>query len=347
MQTSEIPNRSDSLFGRTSDLQWLAKRADGKGLTAVIARPQMGKSWLLVELERHLSEHWLVGFAEAIGETSDLTLRAIVDLYQRWLTDLTYWKQAILVWQQQREKLLPALAGAFGRIAKDFSGLAAPAATGVKEALDGLVAANENLKTGGSKLPSLLYDQARDLVRSVFDISGRPICLFFDQWEKSQDPILEGKTLDTFLSHLEDWPPCHIFLAVREEEGAALRAVKNLAQAYPAAEVYPLEEMTLSDPNEEARLIAFLRKRVPAVASLDDQTIVNLISGYPGVIPRWTTESRTHPIKTVEDLARAARDARDYRFRELEELLKGLQGDQRKMAIRIALVPSTIEARLI
>ena len=62
---------------------------------------------------------------------------------------------------------------------------------------------------------------------------------------------------------------------------------------------------------------------------------------YPGVIPRWTTESRTHPIETVEDLARAARDARDYRFRELEELLKGLQGDQRKMAIRIALVPST------
>ena len=84
MPAVEIPNRSDILFGRERDLQALAKRADQKGLTAVVARPMMGKSWLLAELQRGLSDHWLVGSAKSYGQTSDLTLRAVVDLYQRW-----------------------------------------------------------------------------------------------------------------------------------------------------------------------------------------------------------------------------------------------------------------------
>jgi len=340
MPTSEIRDRSNRLFGRTPDLQRLKSRADRTGLTAVVARPQMGKSWLLVELARLLSKDCLVGLTESFGETSDLMLRAIVDLYQRWLTDLTYWKQARLVWEQQHDKLLPALGGAFGSIARDLLGLVTPAAAVVKEALEGLLATNETLKTGGVKVPRLLYEQARDLVKSVSDVSERPICLFLDQWEKSQDAGFEAKTLDAFLSHLEDWPPCHIFLALREEEGDALRAVKDLAQAYPAAEVYQLGEMALSDQSEEARLIAFLRRCIPAAVTLDDQTIVNLVAGYPGVIYRWMTEGRPDQIKTVGDLTRVAHDAQNYRFRELEELLNGLQGDQRKMAIRIALVPS-------
>ena len=76
----------------------------------------------------------------------------------------------------------------------------------------------------------------------AFDITGRPICLFFDQREESPDPALEGKTLGAFLSDREDWPPCHLFIAVRDEEGTALKVVRDLTGRYPAAEIYPLED---------------------------------------------------------------------------------------------------------
>jgi hypothetical protein len=79
----ELADRRDRLFGREGDLAALIKRARYKGLTAVVARPQMGKSWLLIELARRLgAEHqppYLVGFAESFGETPDLLLRTVVD----------------------------------------------------------------------------------------------------------------------------------------------------------------------------------------------------------------------------------------------------------------------------
>jgi hypothetical protein len=132
-------------------------------------------------------------------------------------------------------------------------------------------------------------------------------------------------TFDTFLSHLDDWPPCHIFLAVREEEGDALRAVRNLAQAYPTAEVHRLEEMNLSDSGEAARLITFLRDRVPASPGVDDQNRRD-DRGLSGDDSSLDDREPEPSNETVEDLAQAARDARGYRFRELEDLLKGLKG---------------------
>jgi hypothetical protein len=90
----ELPDRRDRLFGREQDLARLIDRVRFKGLTAVVARPAMGKSWLLTELARRLAaEHeprHLVGFARSSGQTPDLLLRAVVDLYGRWLSDAGY-----------------------------------------------------------------------------------------------------------------------------------------------------------------------------------------------------------------------------------------------------------------
>jgi hypothetical protein len=64
---------------------------------------------------------------------------------------------------------------------------AKPVAVVVEDAINGLVGADQTLKTGGAQLPALSYEQARDLVAAVAAISGRPIALFLDQWEKSPD----------------------------------------------------------------------------------------------------------------------------------------------------------------
>ncbi|HUN58209.1 MAG TPA: hypothetical protein VMU41_08850, partial [Candidatus Binataceae bacterium] len=340
MPNREIPNRSDRLFGREQDLRELSKSADRKGVTVIVGRPMMGKSWVLAELARRLAQngHWLVGRAQSYGQSSDVMLYAVVDLYQRWLSDLNYRKQAKLVWQQEREKLLPTLAKAFGAIFKIVPGVGRPTAEVVKGAIEGLLTANEDLKTGGTKLPALAYEQARDLVNSVFEVGNTPICLFFDQCEDSLAFGL-GNILNTFLRDREDWPRCHIFLAVREEDGPALEQVNDLARQHAAAVLYTLEEMDLSEPSEERRLISFLRERVLAVAGLEDRRILEHVAGFPGVVQRWTEEGQPEWMRSEADLKKVADDAQRYRFRELEKLLPALSDDQRKIAIRLALVP--------
>ena len=67
-----FPDRRERLFGRAPDLEALCARVRFKGLTAVAARPQMGKSWLLAELARRL-----VGFSKSAGETRLATLPRI------------------------------------------------------------------------------------------------------------------------------------------------------------------------------------------------------------------------------------------------------------------------------
>ncbi len=87
-------DRHDRLFGRKRDLNYLVSRAKHKGITAVAGRPQIGKSWLLRELARFLRSdnepRFQVGFTESSGQSADLLLRAVVDLYTRWLSDATY-----------------------------------------------------------------------------------------------------------------------------------------------------------------------------------------------------------------------------------------------------------------
>ena len=256
----ELADRRDQLFGRDGDLANLVRHARYKGLTAVVARPQMGKSWLLTELARLLAQEHeprnLVGFAKSRGETPDLLLRAVVDLYARWLSDANSWQKAKQVLENEKANLLAnfaqALARIFGKVADPaFKGLAAV----IEEVINGLVVADDRLRTGGLKLPTLSYDQARDVVGSVAKISGCPIALFLDQWEKSPDVSREAKTLDSFLRHLNEWPLCHIFMALRPDEPAC-GEVESLAKSLPAqAKIYPLKGMDL-DEAEQMRLLA-------------------------------------------------------------------------------------------
>jgi hypothetical protein len=339
----ELADRRDRLFGREGDLAHLLARARFKGLTAVVARPQMGKSWLLTELARRLTqEHQpphLVGFAESFGETPDLLLRTVVDLYARWLSDAGLWQQAKKVWQNEKSNLLPGVAKTVAKIFKELADpVTKPAAVVVEEAINGLVAADERLREGGLRLPTLSYEQARDLVKSVADISNRPIALFLDQWEKSPDAALESKTLDSFLRHLDDWPACHIFMALRPDEPAHAEVEKLAASLPGTAEVYTLHDMKL-ELDEGRRLTAFVRRTVSAAVDQSDPDLIDLVGGFPGVLYRWTSDYQREHMESLSDLESVASDAQEYRFRELNPLLLDLKDDSKRMAIRLALLP--------
>ena len=50
MTIAQLENRADRLFGREADLTRLLQRTQHFGLTAIVGPPQIGKSWLLMEL---------------------------------------------------------------------------------------------------------------------------------------------------------------------------------------------------------------------------------------------------------------------------------------------------------
>ena len=202
-----FPDRRDITFGRGPDLSHLLDRAQYKGMTAVVARAQMGKTWLLQQLARDLSEEpydYLVGYFETHGEGSDALLRAVSDLYTRWLSDATYLQQARMVWEQQQDGLLGRFTVSLGGML-DKIGFGEPIAKVVNETLQGLVAANQSLRSGNLDLKPLQYDQARELVMLVTQVSPRPVVLMLDGWEKSSVLAMQSDTLDAILRHFDDW----------------------------------------------------------------------------------------------------------------------------------------------
>ena len=73
-----------AFFGRRKDVEVLIARATEPGLTMVLGRPRMGKTTLLLETARRLSEEHgcLVGYHEWVG-SSDMLRGAAEDLYER------------------------------------------------------------------------------------------------------------------------------------------------------------------------------------------------------------------------------------------------------------------------
>jgi hypothetical protein len=98
--------------------------------------------------------------------------------------------------------------------------------------------------------------------------------------------------------------------------------------------------MQLADAVEQARLILYVQRDIAAAAArADDPTLLDLIEGYPGVLYQWTNPYLREHMRTQTDLARVAAAAHRNRFPELNDLLPPLDGDLRRLAIRLALLP--------
>lgn len=113
-----LPDRPDVLFGRQPDLDYLHARTDARGITAVVGRPQLGKSGLLAEFAHQLADQHggpLVGYAASSGE-GGLLLRAAKNLYENWLADETRLKRAKQLWWERKKDVGPAVAKAVTRV---------------------------------------------------------------------------------------------------------------------------------------------------------------------------------------------------------------------------------------
>src|SRR5271166_1381621 len=228
------------MFGREADLAALRARAGCTGLTAIIGPPQIGKSWLLMELARRLAaetdKSFCVGFTRSPRGAHDPLLQVVSDLYQRWLADARAREQAWTMWEQQKDRLLPAVAKFVGKLsekaAKLVPGGGELLGTAIQGALEGLSAANEDLRTGRLIVSRLEYSQARELVSSVHASIGRSIALLMDQWEETSGLDTQINTLRDFLREPEEWPGCHIFLGAREGTDAAAM-LDDLKRDYP------------------------------------------------------------------------------------------------------------------
>jgi hypothetical protein len=337
-----LENRTDRLFGAAPAVAFLLERARGSGLTAIVSRPQMGKSWLLNEVARQLSEApddpYLVGFAEASGNTPDLLLRAVSDLYQRWLDNANYREQFQQSWQQQKDKLLPGVATLIGKLAGELPGIGKLVGGVVEQALGGLVATDADLKKGGLSLSPLQYEQARDLVKAVAQISQRKVALCLDAWEHSADPVAAAQPLKAFAVNADSLPHCHIFLTTRPDP-EAIDPLKGVVAAVSGSAVIFEMPTFAPDVGEQRRMVAFLNQEVAATRLVDATDLVGMIDGCPGVLGRWTSKSQRQAMQTQTDLLRIAGDAQAYRFSELEGELEKLQGSQRQLALRLALLP--------
>ena len=336
----ELPDRRAELFGRASELRQLLDFTQTKGLTAIVGRPQMGKSWLLTEVARQAAEDQscLVGFAESYEGERDLLLRGINDLYERWLANASWREQALKVWNDQKTSWPHSFATAFGKIAGALPGIGKPLGEIVKIAIEGVLRADEALR--GTSLPLLQYEQARDLVRGAAAISGQRIVLVFDQWEKSQDPAEFARIFDAFLRNREDWPTCHLLLGLRDEDPAA-QEIRKLEQGYPAAaRVSEISDLQLAAA-ELAELRAALATRDPAFADLSDDALTEMVGGMAGVIGRWRERGPNGSLPTESEIRGVADSAHAYSYPELEELLDKSEDAPRRLAIRLALLPNT------
>jgi hypothetical protein len=273
------------------------------GLTAIVGAPQIGKSWLLMELARRLDREngprCLVGFTRSPRGANDPLLQVVSDLYQRWLADAAAYQQAKTVWEQQKDRLLPAFARFVGKLSekagKIFPIVGELGGTAIKESLESLVGASEDLRSGRLIVSRLEYSQAQELVSSVQEIAGRRIALVMDQWEETRELDQQQNTFRDVLREPAQWPECHILLGARQG-GEPAELLQELEREFPGSvDLYIAGEMDLTAAAERHRLVAFLhaQPQLRAIENVDDNRVLDLIGGYPRVISRWIAAPRS------------------------------------------------------
>ncbi len=352
MAVQTLKDNSEKLFGRAADLERLRQRAGRTGLTAVVGPAQIGKSWLLLELARQLAEavspRTLVGYTASPGGAFDPLLQVVSDLYQRWLSEAGVWAQVRMAREQRKDRLLPSFAKFVGRLsekaAKSVPGVGEVFGAAIRESMDALVAAGEDLHSGRLIVSRLEHRQAQELVASVRAISGRPVVLVMDQWEESRGLDVQATLIRDVLRAPEQWDGCHIVVGARAGSEAAA-TLETLRKDFPGrAHIHQLAEMDLPDAAEQRRMVGFLRPQVPGIWNSDDDAVMELVGGYPRVIDRWLADDSRDKARTLDGLRDLVRESIQYRYSDLETLLMALDGDRRKLAVRLALVPLVEDA---
>lgn len=343
-----LRDRRDQLFGRDADIRKLLDRVAVPGLTAVVARPMMGKTWTLTEVARQCQEQSvLIGYHEYKGGESSHLLEAVANLYARWLSDSSMREQAISLWKRHSDGMVPRVGKMLGALFEKLGGSLLPdkATELVRQAFDGLAMAQSDLLSGGLRLDPLPYDQALSLTKLVAGVSHRRVVLILDAWEKSAAGQSEYAALDACLKNLDEWPDTHIVLAIRHPELPAVKdneahqVAKSLALTNASAVLYELGEMDLSSAAEIDRLKGWIRQVVPATQQVQDDKLMAMVDAFPGVVSFWSNQANRSTMKTEEDLRRIAHNAHKGRYAEFDQLLKSMPDARRIVAAQLAFLP--------
>jgi len=356
-----LTDHQGEIFGRRQDVANLIERASEPGFTAIVARPQAGKTWTLESVGHHLAQNnHLVGYYEITADEEPIT-RVLVDLYTRWLSSASFVDQGLSLYERHKDSLITKTGQAIGRLVEKSTKLLKDATqipldtAGkiVRETFDGLAAADQDLKTAGIQMAPLTIEVVKELLAQLHKLSGQNAVLILDAWEKSRTIDNDRDTLTHWLKHFQEWPHLLVYAGVRRPDpddpdrgDEGVKAAETLKKASTRAQVYPLEPMDLEDAKEKSDLLAHVRARFPAAEGVTDEILLQMIGGekqeeheyFAGVIGRWR-EAPKDNITTADGLKEIALEAQDYRYGELEPLFDALEGDARKLAIRLALLP--------
>ena len=342
-----FPDRRAELFGRQTTVDLLVQRDNRPGITGIVAPPLMGKTWILSEVARQLQGdgRTLVGYHEAKGGETSHLLYALVNLYTRWLSNSTFLEQAKVFWGQHQENWISRLGSAFGDlISKAGKGTLSEGLPDlVKGAFDTLVKAQKDLTTGGLELAPLSYERALSLAQLVHTVSDQRLVLILDACEQTLIVQHELAFLQTLLRHLDQWPPIHIFLALRYPDPFRTnseepqRNLSKLSEIYPTAVRIELDAMDLQNSSERDRLVTFVRDRVEATRQLADEAILDMVAGFPGVLYRWR-QPYSAPL-APSDLQQEATNAHSARYPEIDAFLRELSDSRMTIAAGLAFFP--------
>lgn len=338
----EIPIHSPC-FGRADDLDHLAARIENRGVTFVMAPPRIGKTWLVRNLAFDRAQGWNIGYAESSSGKNDLMREAVADLYKRWLDGAGAVAQAHSLWERHKDGLVGKVGGAVGKMLGKIAALADGDIVGADKVIDetfnALTAAEKDLRSGGLILAPITYEDARDLVRTLAIVTGKPILLVMDAWERGGNLAPDRGSIQKLLDNEDDWPDAfHLLVVIRDmpKHLDEVRFADECCNTYPSAAHHQPGRLALGDLAEQDRLLLFLREKVPAVANADRDWVIEQCAN-PAVIEWWVRRKPADQKALITE----AGNARDSQHKVLFDLIDQIHDQPRLFAavVRLAMLP--------
>lgn len=321
----------------------LHQRIETKGVTAVVGRPEVGKTHILRHLRHELERDgkYLFGWIQASTAEGDLLLHAVSDLWSGWLSQASLRHQYGALKAQLKDRpgrVVFALGEMLGELTNHVDPTGALPGL-IDKVFQSLRGADERLRTGGLDLAPVAYNRILKMLQLTAELSGRRPILVLDAIEQLSNPDREGARIEAMLRDFEGWPDVHVLMSSRNEprDAPAIQCIDSFRRASACVEVIELSGMDL-DEAETTVLLNHVRFRVPATTDIDEKQLLGWIGAHPGVLKRWREGC---PVDAA-DLESLAAEAKAYRYnalrRQFELYAHGGLPEARFLA-RLAVLP--------
>jgi len=305
----------------------------------------MGKTWLLKEFARQISENKssLVGYSNQVSTQS--ILRAISDCYESALSEKNFKAQLKKIFKQEKGNWIAR----YGRTIVNLCLFSNSLKTLAGEVLTDFESINQRLLTADLELERDEYEEVLRVVKLITetDSSNRSIILILDAVEVVENIEREFNILDRFIKNTDQWPHCHFIIAYKHPDNSPTAnklthkwGIQLSTLRPPVSEDYELPKMHLENhPEEIKRLINYLHSNIKVTQQLTDDRLLEIIDGYPGVLEFWTSQERHKSIISIKELTSIAVNAKKRLYVEIIESMESLDDEERKLIIRVTFLP--------